>query len=59
MEYVKIKDKVLQVSGYRTVNGQRVPIIKAEAKEIKHPNGRIDVVVKVPVMQIASKQEEV
>lgn len=59
MGHIRIGDKVLEVSGHRIINGQRVPVIKAEAKEIKHSDGRVDVVVKVPVLQIASKQEEV
>ncbi|MBW1975934.1 MAG: hypothetical protein JRI45_10240 [Deltaproteobacteria bacterium] len=58
-EYVKIKDKALKISGYKEMDGKTVPVIKAKAEEIKHPDGHIDVVVKVPVLQIGTKQEEV
>lgn len=32
-----------------------VQTIKAEAHEIKHPDGRVDVVVKVPLLKVAQQ----
>lgn len=46
---VKIGDKLVEVE-----NG----VIKATAEEIRHPDGRVDVVVRVPCLQIASEIEE-
>jgi len=43
---MKIGDKVVEVE-----NG----VIKAKAEEIRHPDGRVDVIVKVPCLQIASE----
>ena len=54
---IRIKDKIVEVD--RVENG--VPVIKAKAEEIRHPDGRVDVVVKVPCLQIQNKlnrQEE-
>ena len=48
MKTLNVNGKIVKVSGYRKINGQTVPVIKAEAKEIKYPNGRVDVIVKVP-----------
>lgn len=47
---MKIKDKLVEVD---TSSG--VPVIKAIAEEIRHPDGRVDVVIKVPCLQIAGK----
>ena len=51
METLRIGDKVVQVDRYE--NG--VPVIKAEAQEIKRPDGTQDVVVTVPCLRIAPK----
>lgn len=48
---LRIKDKIVEVD--RIENG--VPVIKAKAEEIKHPDGRVDVIVKVPCLQIQNK----
>lgn len=45
---IKIGDKLVEVE-----NGK----IKATAKEIKRPDGRIDVVVSIPCLKIATKAE--
>jgi len=45
---IKIGDKVVDVDDS---SGRLV--IKATAEEIKHPDGRVDVVIHVPCMQIA------
>lgn len=49
--YAKVGNRLLEVD--RIENN--VPIIKADAKEIGRGNGRTDVVVKVPYLQIVSK----
>jgi len=46
---VKIRDKLFEVE-----NG----VIKATSESIRHPDGRVDVVVKVPCLQIQSKVQE-
>lgn len=44
----RIGDKLVEVE-----NG----VIKATAEEIRHPDGRVDVVVKIPCLQIQAKKE--
>lgn len=46
---VQIADKLVDVE-----NG----VIKATAEEIRHPDGRVDVIVHVPCLQITSKIEK-
>ena len=48
LEKVKIGDKLVEVND---------GVIKATAKEIRHPDGRVDVVVKIPCLKIQSKTE--
>jgi len=48
---IRIKDKIVEVDRFE--NG--IPVIKAKAEEIKHPDGRVDVIVKVPCLQIQDK----
>ena len=43
---VKIGDKLVEVE-----NG----VIKATAEEIRHPDGRIDVIIHVPCLQIKAE----
>jgi hypothetical protein len=45
---IRIGDKVVDVD-----MKDGVPTIKAETEEIHHPDGRVDVVVKVPCLQIS------
>ena len=51
----RIGDKVVEASGFKKINGKVVPVIKATSEEIRHPDGRVDVIVHVPCLQIASK----
>ena len=53
--YAKVGDKLIPVD--RIENN--VPILKGEAKETKHPDGRVDVTVSVPCLQIAGATKEV
>ncbi len=46
---VKVGDKMIEVK-----NG----VIKATAEEIRHSDGRIDVIVHVPCLQITAKNEK-
>jgi len=59
MKTLNVDGRILKVSGYKQINGQSVPVIKAEAEEIKHSDGRVDVIVKVPFMELSAKQEEI
>ncbi len=52
MDYIKISGRRVPVT---KKNG--VPTIKCETEEIKHPDGRIDVIVKVPWLGLQSKTE--
>jgi hypothetical protein len=45
---MKIGDKIVEVD-----NSSGVPVIKATAEEIRYPDGRVDVIVKVPCLRIA------
>jgi hypothetical protein len=55
---IRIGDKVVEAE-MKEVNGKMMPVIKAQAEEIKRPDGRVDVVVKVPCLKIESKEKEV
>jgi hypothetical protein len=48
MKYLKIGDRVVEVDDNM--------VIKATGKEIKHPDGRIDVEIYVPSLKIQSKK---
>lgn len=48
---LRIGDKIVEAE---MKNG--VPVVKATAKEIIHPDGRKDVVVHVPFLQIKTKE---
>jgi len=45
----RIDDKLVEVQD---------GVIKATAEEIRHPDGRIDVIVHVPCLQIRAKNEK-
>ena len=47
---VRIGDKMVEVKD---------GVIKATTEEIRHPDGRIDVIVHVPCLQIKAKKVEV
>ena len=51
---LRIKDKIVKVD--RIENG--IPVIKAKAEEIRHPDGRVDVIIRVPCLQIQNKLNE-
>ena len=59
MKTMKVNGKFVPISGYKQINGQKVPVIKAETEEIKHSDGRVDIIIKVPFMELNSKQEEI
>ncbi len=59
MNTMNLNGRIVPISGYKKIGGQKVPVIKAEAKEIKHSNGRVDIIVKVPFMELSAKQEEI
>lgn len=45
---IRMGDKIVEAE----LNEQGIPVIKATTKEIRHPDGRVDVVVEVPCLQI-------
>ena len=51
---LRIGNHIVEVE---TING--VPTIKADAEEIKHPDGRVDVIVHVPCLVVGAKQQEI
>jgi hypothetical protein len=50
--HLRIGDRVVDVE---MVNG--IPTIKADAEEIRHPDGRIDVIVHVPCFSLGATKE--
>lgn len=48
---IRIGDKMVEVE---MRNG--VPTIMAKSEEIRHPDGRVDVIVRVPCLKIQSQQ---
>ena len=50
---MRIGDKVVEVD-----NSSGVPTIKATTEEIIRPDGRVDVIVHVPCLQIAGNIKE-
>ncbi len=52
---IRIGGRLVEID--RFVNG--IPVIKATAEEIKHPDGRQDVVVHVPCLKLAAEQKQV
>jgi hypothetical protein len=52
-KYIRIGDKVFEVSEMINIDGVDIPVIKTEAQEIKRDDGSQDVVVRVPCLQIS------
>lgn len=50
---MKIGDKVVDVD-----YSSGVPVIKAVPERIEHPDGRVDVIIHVPCLQIAGKAKK-
>ena len=50
---LRIGDKVVDAD----LNEDGVPVIKTWSEEIKHDDGRVDVIVHVPCLQIQAKKE--
>jgi hypothetical protein len=47
---VKIGDKIVELDENK--------VIKATSKEIRHPDGRVDVEIRVPCLKVQSKAKE-
>ena len=56
-KFIRIGDRLVEVQGFRLVSGKQVPVIKARAVEIPRADGGVDVVVKVPCLQISGNKE--
>jgi len=54
-EYVRVKDKLVEVDRFDK-NGK--PVIKVTSKEVRHDDGRVDVTVIVPCLQIAAEKKQ-
>lgn len=52
---VRIGDKLVESEDFTIIDGKVVPVIKATSEEIRHPDGRVDVVVHVPCLQILNE----
>ena len=57
-ETVTIKGMKCPIIGYKNIGGKKIPVIKAHGEEIKGPNGRVDVIIKVPAIGLGIKREE-
>jgi len=55
-KFIKVGDKAVKVEGF---NESGIPIIKCESEEIIHPDGRKDIIIKVPCLTIAGGQKEI
>ena len=53
-KHVRIGDKVLEIDRWE----DGIPVVKAQAHEIARGDGRVDVVVNVPCLQIATKSTQ-
>ena len=53
-----IQGKKCPIIGYKNIGGKKIPVIKAHGEEIKGPNGRVDVIIKVPAIGLGIKREE-
>lgn len=47
---VKIGDKLVEAD-----TSMGVPVIKATSEEVRHPDGRVDIIIKVPCLEIAGE----
>lgn len=52
---IRIGDKIVETDDTETVEGRKVPVIKAEAEEIHYSDGRTDVVIHVPCMTVGAE----
>ena len=50
---IQIGDKMVEAE----LNADGVPVIRTWSEEIKHDDGRVDVIVHVPCLQIQAKKE--
>lgn len=53
MKKIRIGDKLVEVE---MKNG--VPVVKAKCEQIKHPDGRVDIVVKVSYLKIQTEKKD-
>jgi hypothetical protein len=59
MTWLKIGDKVVSIEEFKKIGEKTIPVLKAVSEEITNPDGSVDVIVKVPCLQIRSKTEEI
>jgi len=39
----------------KMIDGKLIPVIKARAEEIRHPDGRVDVIIHAPCLSLMQK----
>lgn len=59
MKTMILNGNTVPISGYKEIGGKQVPVIKAETEEIRHSDGRVDIIIKVPKLELNSQQEEI
>jgi len=52
--FLKIGSQCFPISGYKEINGKQVPVIKCRGEEIRHPDGRQDVIIYAPCLSAES-----
>jgi hypothetical protein len=52
METIVLGGKTYEVTGHREYMGMTVPVIKATSREIRHPDGRVDVEIYPQCLEI-------
>lgn len=55
-KFIEVNGRLLEVSGFREINGQQVPVVKATSTEKRYPDGRIDCTVHIPCLKLNSKE---
>lgn len=51
-KYYRLRDMLIPIDKCSTKDGKTFVNVKAEAKEIKHPDGTQDVIVSVPTLRV-------
>ncbi len=52
--HVRIGDRTVPIHSWRVINGRRVPVVKCDSDETRHPDGRVDVTIRVPCLHVAA-----
>lgn len=55
-KYFIIGNNKFPIIGWKEILGKKIPVLKAEAKTIKHEDGRVDVIIKTPILKVKGNQ---